>query len=138
MAIELVPLCTVDAVLRDPIDVGVGPKGWRMVFEVAEGTITGERLSGSMTGMAAADWVAVGGTVGVIDVRFTVRTDDGALVLVTYGGRTDASAGGGAPIYVAPTFETGDERYDWLNAVQAVGKGLTEGNTLRYEWYEVR
>jgi hypothetical protein len=138
MPLELVPLCTVDAVLRDPIDVGAGPSGWRLVFEVAEATVSGERLSGTMAGMAGADWVSVGGGVGVIDVRMTVRTDDGAVVLVTYNGRTDATAGPGAPIYVAPTFQTGDERYAWLNAVQAVGRGDLDGNALHYEWFEVR
>lgn len=138
MSLELVPLCTVDAVLRDPIDVGSGPTGWRLVYEVAEATVRGERLSGTMTGMAGADWVSVGAGVGIIDVRITLRTDDGATVLVTYNGRTDLSAGPGAPIHVAPTFQTGDERYAWLNAVQAVGRGVTEGNTLHYDWYEVR
>ena len=41
--------------------------------------------------------------------------------------------------YVAPRFETGDERYAWLNGIQAVGKGiLYENLSLDYEWYEVR
>jgi hypothetical protein len=42
-------------------------------------------------------------------------------------------------IYVAPRFETGDERYTWLNRIQAVGKGtLNQDLSLDYEWYEVR
>ncbi|RTL67945.1 MAG: DUF3237 family protein [Pseudonocardiaceae bacterium] len=42
-------------------------------------------------------------------------------------------------IYVAPRFETGDERHGWLNHVQAIGKGtLDETLQLEYEWYEVR
>ena len=42
-------------------------------------------------------------------------------------------------IYVAPRFETGDERYAWLNRIQAVGKGiLNQDLSLEYEWYEVR
>jgi hypothetical protein len=40
--------------------------------------------------------------------------------------------------YAAPRFETGDERYAWLNKVQAIGKGRLDGTTLTYEWYEVR
>ena len=42
------------------------------------------------------------------------------------------------PIYVAPLFETGDPRYSWLNSIQAVGKGLLDGNRLSYEWFEAR
>ena len=39
----------------------------------------------------------------------------------------------------APTFETGDERYAWLNRVQAVGKGIIRPDrTIDYEFYEVR
>ena len=42
-------------------------------------------------------------------------------------------------IYVAPRFATGDERYAWLNRIQAVGKGiLNQDLSLDYEWYEVR
>ena len=43
-----------------------------------------------------------------------------------------------ATIDVAPRFETGDERYQWLNIVQAVGRGRIAGDGLRYEWYELR
>jgi len=44
-----------------------------------------------------------------------------------------------ATIYVTPRFETGDERYTWLNRIQAVGKGTVhEDLSLDYEWYEVR
>jgi Protein of unknown function (DUF3237) len=75
----------------------------------------------------------------MLDVRFSAETDDGALIYVQYNGRTDVSQGPGtAPIYVAPRFETGDERYAWLNRIQAVGKGALDGNTVTYDWYEIR
>lgn len=139
MSIELVPLCTVDITLADPIVVGEGPAGVRLIYEVLTAEATGERLRASLEGRASADWVRVVGTVGTIDVRATMKTEDGAVVLTQYTGRTDLSAGPGAsPIYVAPTFETGDPRYAWLNAVQAVGKGTLDGTDLRYEWFEVR
>jgi hypothetical protein len=60
---------------------------------------------------------------------------------VQYNGRFDASRGLVFPltVYVAPRFETGDERYAWLNRVQAVGKGtLTDDLSVEHEWYEVR
>lgn len=51
---------------------------------------------------------------GTVDVRVLVETADGALVFVQYQGRVDLSAGMGAPIYIAPRFETSDPRYAWL------------------------
>ena len=39
---------------------------------------------------------------------------------------------------MAPKFETSDERYTWLNAVQAVGKGELGAGTVSYEIAEVR
>lgn len=139
MSIELVPLCTMDITLGEQILVGTGGHGLRVVVEVAEATITGERLSGRLRGQAGADWVTVNGIVGTVDVRLTLETHDGAIVYLTYGGRIDMTNGPGtAPIYVAPTFETGDARYAWLNLVQAVGKGDLQGSALTYELHEVR
>jgi hypothetical protein len=39
-----------------------------------------------------------------------------------------------------PRFETSDERYLWLNRIQAIGKGTLyeDGLSLDYEWYEAR
>ena len=63
----------------------------------------------------------------------------GALVFAQYNGRSDASKGvGQAPIYTAPRFETGDERYAWLNKVQAAAKGSLADTLLTYEMYELR
>ena len=37
----------------------------------------------------------------------------------------------------APLFETGDERYAWLNSVQAIGLGSAEAGGVDYEVYAV-
>jgi len=142
MAIELVPLCAIHIQLRPPIEVGAGPAGTRLVFELASVQVKGDRLRAELLGAAAADWAVVGpdGT-GSLDIRETLRSDDGAVIFVQYNGRLDASQGLQFPmtIYVAPRFETGEERYAWLNRIQAVGKGiLNEDLSLDYEWYEVR
>jgi hypothetical protein len=138
MAIELIPLCEVDITLAEPIAVGEGPAGLRLVAEVLAARASG-RLTGSLKGGAAADWLVLHGPAGSLDVRITIETDDGAVVFVQYNGRMDLSEGLGArPVYVAPRFETGDPRYAWLNTVQAVGKGQLDGTKLHYEWYEVR
>jgi hypothetical protein len=144
MPIELMPLCTLHIQLKQPIAVGAGCAGTRVIVEVASITVKGDRVRGEMVGAAAADWVLVGpeGT-GTVDVRAALRTDDGAIIFTQYNGRMAADLSQGmqlpATVYVAPRFETSDERYAWLNRIQAVGKGtINEDYSLDYEWYELR
>ena len=103
----------------------------------------GERFRAHLKeGVSAGDWMTVGADgTALMDVRLTLETEDGALVYVEYGGRRDFSGiyhGRDTPVYIAPRFETSDERYTWLNKIQAVGKGLAVGGSRVYEIYEVR
>jgi hypothetical protein len=139
MTLELVPLGTMTAELRQPLLLRGTPVGDRLIYEVESGRIEGDRLNGKLKGQSAADWlVASPDGTGTLDVRALVETDDGALVFLYYTGRVNLAAGPGAPLYATPRFETGDERYRWLNTVQAVGKGTLRGSTLSYELYELR
>ena len=83
----------------------------------------------------SADWALVrpDGTLK-LDVRLLLRTDDGADVYMHYSG---IGLDGGARLRTAPQFETGDERYAWLNAVQAVGTGSSDCTVFYYQVYEV-
>ena len=95
-------------------------------------------MAGKLKGQAAADWLLVGpNNVGTLDIRATLETHDGALIYSAYKGRTDLSIAG-SPIYVAPLYETGDERYLWLSKIQCVAKGIVEDNILNYEIYELK
>lgn len=133
MPLELVPLCTITVAIGDAVRVS----STMMIGEVAGLTVEGERLSGTMVGRAGADWLRlVDGSAGVVDVRLTMKTHDGAVVFVSYNGRVNFSTG---TAYTAPTFHTGDERYRWLNDIQAVAKGtFASPTTIVYELYEVR
>ena len=54
----------------------------------------GDRLAGELLGTAAADWAVLGSEgTGTLDIRWTLRTDDGAAILVQYHDRLDASQG---------------------------------------------
>jgi hypothetical protein len=145
MSIELVPLCKVRVQIKPPIVVGTGPAGTRVILELASVQAEGDRLRAEMVGAASADWILIGpeGTA-TLDVRATLRTDDGAIVFVQFIGKyaSDASQDPDlteGPLYVTPRFETGDERYAWLNRVQAVGKGAANPpDSVDFEWWEVR
>ena len=140
MTIELVPLATIVVTLAEPMVLPDTPSGTRLIIEVTGVELTGERWRAHQKGAAAADWLILGpdGT-GTLDVRATVGTDDGALIYAAYRGRVDLSAGPGeAPVYAAPLYETGDDRYRWLNKIQALAKGTVDGRTLTFEVYEAR
>ncbi|MDP1632062.1 MAG: DUF3237 domain-containing protein [Caulobacter sp.] len=124
---------TVD--FRGMTTIGQTPAGLRRIAPVTGGTFVGERLSGAVIG--GADWVINRPDgVMVIDVRLTLKTDDGAMVYLTYQGRFLAApevmarfAKGAVldpseySLAVTARFECGDERYSWLNDVVAVGTG---------------
>ena len=111
-----------------------GPSGTRVVVECTAGRIDGPRLRGDVVA-PSGDWVRLGADGSLrLDVRMLLRTDDGADILMTYGG---VSNDGGATIRAAPSFETGDERYAWLNALQAVATGESGGGRVTYEVYRL-
>jgi hypothetical protein len=140
--LELVPLGTATITLATAFVLPSTPAGTRMIAEVEDAVIDGDRLRARLKGKAAADWLTMSPeAVGTIDVRVLFETDDDALVYSWYHGRLDLSKPvGSVPVYAAPLFETGDERYRWLNTVQAVGKGALsdDARTLVYELYELR
>jgi Protein of unknown function (DUF3237) len=143
MSLELIPLCraTITPVLA--ADLGLAPAGRRLMVTIREANWEGERFRARLKeGTPAGDWMIVGpdGTA-LVDIRLTLETEDGALVYVEYQGRRDFSRaleGEDTPVYIAPRFETSDERYSWLNKVQAVGKGVVDGESRIYEIYEIR
>lgn len=137
----LTPLCTLEARLAAPLLLPNTPAGTRSILEVLSLNVTGPRLSARMKGHAAADWLILSpdGTIGTLDVRATIETDDGALIFMQYNGRMQRQADGTRKIYIAPRFDTGDSRYAWLNAIQGVGKAIFQDGSgeLHYDIYEV-
>ena len=136
----LAPMGTITVKLGDMVEVGAGPKGTRLVVDVPEIKLESDRVNATLATNDAADWVTMSGEdgkLGALDVRFTLRTDDGAIIYVEYGGRADFSTG---LVASAPTFQTSDERYKWLNRIQAVGAGHAnfETGVLVYHLYEVQ
>ena len=115
-----------------------GPFGTKVVATVTGGTFVGPNINASTTeGVAAGDWLTIlaGGSFS-LDVRLSLTTHDGADIYVTYTGfgtRTED----GASIRTAPRFETGDERYAWLNNRFFVAMGSTTPDGVEYDVYAV-
>lgn len=135
--VELRSLGTLAITVRDRVRVEGIPQGTRVVGEAAECRWEGDRVRAVQQGSAGSDWLTIDGDVGVIDARMVLRTDDDALIFVRYGGRARYSGGEPVGFVTAPTFETADPRYHWLNSVQAIGVGRRVGFDLVYDLYEV-
>lgn len=134
---ELVHFATMTVKLGEQFVIKGGPVGTRIVAEVDSIEVAGERLTASMVGKSAADWLTLGpdGTYGTLDVRATLKSDDDELIYVEYSGRISLTTG---KVMSAPLFQTGAEQYDWLNRIQAIGDGVNTPDNLIYELYEVR
>ena len=117
------------------------PYGGRLIVDVTAARVEGPRLRASLLGSAAADWVTVSpdGKSGALDVRATLKTDDGAILFSEYRGRVHFGADGLHRVFTSPRYETGDPRYAWLNGLQCIGKGVSNARErwLRYRLYAV-
>jgi hypothetical protein len=113
------------------------PQGTRTIVQVVGGRLEGPRIKASVQA-PAGDWITnrADGSYR-LDVRLTLRTDDGALILATYNGIGHTTPAG-ASLRTAPLFETGDPRYAWLTRLQAVGVGERVGTAVKYEIYALK
>ena len=135
----LEPMGVLHVQLGDMVEVGGGPKGPRVVVDVVSIDLQSDKITASLATNDAADWLTIAddGKLGCLDVRFTLKTNDGAFIFVEYQGRGDMEAG---LIAAAPTFQTGSEKYAWLNSIQAISAGNVnlETGELIYNLYEVK
>ncbi len=131
-------LFTMTADLEKGLDVGATPHGNRRIYYVTGGTFEGPKLKGEVL-PGGGDWLLLrpDGS-GELDVRATLRTDDGELIYTTYRGILR-----GAPdspefyFRSIPMYETGSEKYGWLNQIVAVGVGTLTPAGVSYQVYEV-
>jgi hypothetical protein len=114
-----------------------GPQGTRTIVQVVGGRFEGPRLKATVQ-TPAGDWITnrPDGSYR-LDVRLTLKTDDGATILVTYNGIGQTTSAG-ASLRMAPLFETGDSRYVWLTRLQALGVGERVGTAVSYEIYALK
>lgn len=114
-----------------------GPQGTRTIVQIVGGRFEGPRVKATVQ-TPAGDWIT-NRTDGSyrLDVRLTLKTDDGALILVTYNGIGQTTEAG-ASLRAAPLFETGDSRYTWLTRLQAVAVGERAGSTVSYDIYALK
>ncbi|MEV0612745.1 DUF3237 domain-containing protein [Nonomuraea sp. NPDC050404] len=145
---NLEPLATFHVALDPILDLGHSPWGHRRVINIVGGSFDGPRLSGVVL-PGGADWQVVhaDGTISV-DTRYTLRTHDGALLYISTSGVRHGPPevldrlGRGEEVDPSEyyfrlfcRFETGDERYHWLNRTLTVASAARTAATVRYDAY---
>jgi hypothetical protein len=110
------------------LDFGTTIAGRLRFAPVSGGTLSGDRLSGTVL-PGGGDWVTnrADGAM-LVDVRLPLRTHDGAMIALRYHGsmlRADEYT-----LRTVASFATGDARYVWLNDAVVIGvSGPTTADT---------
>ena len=144
-------LCRATVTLATPQELGTTPLGERRIIPITGGSFAGERLNGTIL-PGGADWQLVRPDgAALLDARYTLLTDDGALIYVSNRGLRH-----GPPAVLArlrrgeivdpaeysfrtvPTFETGAAAYAWLNDLLAICSGVRTADAVILDFYAVR
>lgn len=145
------PLFTLDVDLGPMQDIGEGPNGYRRIIPITGGRFEG-RISGDIL-PGGADWnlVRPDGTVHLW-ARYTLRADDGALIMITNEGfqpgdpETMDLILSGKPFDVSkwyartrPVFETAAAQHKWINSRVFIGDLLAPKGpgSVKIEIHEV-
>ena len=141
----------VETMKNPPEVIGPVPGGIRVNFYVVDGEISGPRLRGRVRPVGG-DWFTVRTDgVGILDVRATFESHDGALIETAFTGVGDLGEDGyqkflrqelplSLQLRVAPRFRTAHPDYEWLNRVQCIGVGEINMEPLevRFDIYAMR
>ena len=144
-------LFEIRADLEPAQEIGTTPHGTRRIIYVTGGSFEGPRLKGEVL-PGGGDWLLVRPDgASELDVRATCRTDDGHLIYPYYRGILHAPPEimermrqgerniDPSEYYfrTTPVFETGSEKYAWLNRIVAVGVGERTQTGVAYTVYEI-
>jgi len=149
--LKLEPLLRAEITLAPAQELGETPLGRRRIIPITGGSFRGERLAGRVL-PGGADWQFIRSDgVAELDARYTLETEDRALIYVRNFGYRHGPAeviqrlAAGEPVDPAlyymrttPRFETGAERYKWLNRIICVATGARKVAAVELEVYEVK
>ena len=140
-----------EATLGEPLDLGESAQGHRRIVPQTGGTFRGPEIAGKLIPGASADWQMVlpDGTA-LADIRYTLQTDDGALLYVRSRGvrhgspevlarlaRGEDVDAGEYTFRTTTQIETATPELDWLNKGVFIGVGGRRPAGVIYETYLV-
>ena len=149
--IELAPLLHIKVTLEPIRDLGDTPLGRRRIIGITGGSFSGPKLAGKVLA-GGADWQLIRSDGSAyLDARYTLQTDDGALIYVNNKGYRhgpkdviERLARGEdvdpAQYYMraTPWFETSAEKYAWLNRTICVATGARRAAAVELDFFEVK
>jgi hypothetical protein len=131
-------LYELEATLDSTIDLGKTPLGSRLIHPVTGGSFEGPKIKGEILPIGA-DWALLFDSgVKKLDVNIVLKTDDGAIIYVTYNGFIYREEDGSLYFRITPIFETSSEKYAWLNHTIAVGIGRRIEGGVAYTVYAIK
>ncbi|MGH7434863.1 MAG: DUF3237 domain-containing protein [Polyangiaceae bacterium] len=118
-----------------PQIIGETPEGVHLNYYGKEGAFAGPKVSGRLLSGAADHLYIRPDGVGVIRVRATLETDDGAVIDTEYTGSLELGRDGYEkavlgrlprllPLAICPRFLTGHAAYQWMNRLQCLAVGV--------------
>src|SRR3954465_12297903 len=140
-----------EAVLGEPLDLGEVGHGRRRIVPQVSGTFEGPHMKGKLLPGVSADWqIVLPDGTALTDIRYTLQTEDGALLYVQSRGIRHGSAEVLARLargedvdaseYTFRTstqIETAAPELDWLNKGIFIGVGARAPDGVIYETYLV-
>ena len=132
-----------------PIDLGVTRIGHRRIIPILGGEVTGQLSGNVMAG--GADWqILHADGAADLEARYTIQTDDGALIYVLNRGmrrgdpETLQRLNTGQPVDPAQvyfrsvaSFETSAPAYSWLADALFIGSGERHPDRVVLRFYRV-
>ncbi len=133
-----------------PLDVGDVAKGGRRIVPITGGEFAGPHIRG-IVAPGGADWqILRGDGVAELEARYTLRTDDGALICVRNQALRHglpgvmATLAAGHPVEPgsyyfrgATFFETSAARYGWITKHIIVCDGEREPAGVKFWFYKM-
>ena len=142
-------LFTIRISVVDLCDIGATPFGTRHIDMLGEGSFEGPKLRGVVIGGMDQKIFRSDGAMNP-NVRLVLRTDDEALIYMTYTGIRHGSkevmeriASGEevdpSEYYLrnTPYFETSAPQYVWINRIVSVGVGRRMPDHAAYDIFEI-
>ena len=150
--VEVEKLFYLEAELHPDIHVGDVGRGNLVICPIKGGYFKGEKLSGEILDFGA-DWnLMYANGLDIIDTRYLLKTDDGAIISLTTNGRCietpEQMKMEERGEFIDPKtyyfrqhlfFETGLEKYKWLNGIIAFAiLGFRPTGEICYNAYMVK
>lgn len=150
------PIPKIDFIFRATVEIaapkelGRTPWGRRRIIDITGGVVQGPDFSGTIL-PGGADWqIVLEDGTAVLEARYTISTNDGALIYVrNYGyrhGPPDVMTlvANGQPVdpalyyfRAAPIFETAAPHYAWLNKTMCMSSGMRTKERVLLDFYRV-